>query len=71
MKVFIYVEELDNYGDAITALVAANSKEEAKELLGEWCANIDDIRTTEFTANVDKPQVINLYIDLINWYIDW
>lgn len=59
MKVFIYVDEFDTY----TAFVAANSKEEAKELLGEWCANIDDIVTSEFTANVDKPQVINWYID--------
>lgn len=64
MKVFIHVGEIDNYGEAITAFVAANSKEEAREVICDqygydFMWDIDNIfEITKCVADVDKPQIL-------------
>lgn len=64
MKVFIHVSEIDNYGEAITAFVAANSKEEAQEVICDqygsvykWDIN-NIFEIAKCVADVDKPQII-------------
>lgn len=64
MKVFIHASEIDNYGEAITAFVAANSKEEAREVLCDqygrpyrWDIN-NILEIAKCVAEVDKPQII-------------
>lgn len=64
MKAFIHVSEIDDYGEAITAFVAANSKEEAREVICDqygydyiWDTN-NIFEIAKCIANVDKPQII-------------
>lgn len=68
MKVFIHVSEIDNYGEAITAFVAANSKEEIMTLFKDYYPFKEELlfECPQLTANVDEPQVIDDYMDVIH-----
>lgn len=64
MKVFIYYED-NGWDGELTFIVAANTKEEASELLKSYypCKEEQLFECPQLTANVDEPQVIDGYMD--------
>lgn len=70
MKVFIYYQDNGWDGDT-TIIIAANSKEEIMTLFKDYYPFKEELlfECPQLTANVDEPQVIDDYMDVIqNWY---
>ena len=70
MKVFIYYQDNGREGDT-TITIAANSKEEIMTLFKDYYPFKEELlfECSQLTANVDEPQVIDDYMDVIqNWY---
>lgn len=67
MKVFIYYQDNGWDGDT-TIIIAANSKEEIMTLFKDYYPFKEKLlfECPQLTANVDEPQVIDDYMDVIH-----
>lgn len=66
MKVFIYYQDNGWDGDT-TIIIAANSKEEIMTLFKDYYPFKEELlfECPQLTANVDEPQVIDDYMDIV------
>lgn len=67
MKVFIYYQDNGWDGGDTTIIIAANSKEEIMTLFKDYYPFKEELlfECPQLTANVDEPQVISDYMDIV------